>query len=88
MSEFNSSPGIFYKGASCKILERKRKSSSRASEARPGVQFFPSILDSGFRRNDGVSDFCKRLKGEEKWKIEVLGFAGIRVIKEIGVTAS
>ena len=30
-------------------------------EARPGIQDFRIILDSGFRRNDGVSDFCKNL---------------------------
>jgi len=48
-------------GASCKTLESKRKSSFRASEARPGIQYFRAILDSGFRRNDGVSDFCKKL---------------------------
>ena len=35
--------------------------SFRASEARPGIQVFHRILDSGFRRNDGVSHFCKGL---------------------------
>jgi hypothetical protein len=49
----------FYR-ASCKILESKRKGAFRASEARPGIQFFRAILDSGFRRNAGVSDYCKR----------------------------
>jgi len=37
----------------CKTLERKKKLSFRASEARPGIQDFQAILDSGFRRNDG-----------------------------------
>jgi hypothetical protein len=37
------------------------KLSFRASEARPGIQDIKRILDSGFRRNDGVSDFCRRL---------------------------
>jgi hypothetical protein len=47
----------------CKTLESKRKSSFRASEARPGIQDFQAILDYGFqhRRNDEVTDFCKRL---------------------------
>ena len=36
------------------------KSSFRASIARPGIQDFQAILDSGFRRNDGASGFCKR----------------------------
>ena len=49
--------------ASCETLKSKRKSSFRASEARPGIQDFRAILDSGFRRNDGISDFCKKLKG-------------------------
>jgi len=30
--------------------------SFRASEARPGIQDFQRILDSGFRRNDKISD--------------------------------
>ncbi len=55
------------KRASCKALERKRKSSFRASEARPGIQDFQTILDSGFRRNDGGNGFCKKLKGLHKW---------------------
>ena len=37
--------------------------SFRASEARPGIQVFQAILDSGLRRNDGFEDFCKRLIG-------------------------
>jgi hypothetical protein len=36
------------------------KSSFRASEARPGIQDFQAMLDSGFRRNDGASDFCNK----------------------------
>src|SRR3972149_6678305 len=47
--------------ASCKTLESERRSSFRASEARPGIQDFQAILDSGFRRNDGGDDFCKKL---------------------------
>jgi hypothetical protein len=46
---------------SCKTLESERRSSFRASEARPGIQDFQAILDSGFRRNDGGDDFCKKL---------------------------
>ncbi len=34
-------------GASCKTLESKGKWSFRASEARPGIQDFQAILDSG-----------------------------------------
>jgi hypothetical protein len=30
-------------------------------EARLGIQDFQAILDSGFRRNDGVSAFCENL---------------------------
>ena len=37
-------------------------SSFRASEARPGIQGYQRTLDSGFRRNDGVSDTCMSLK--------------------------
>jgi hypothetical protein len=38
--------------------------SFRASEARPGIQSRSErdSKNSGFRRNDGVSDFCKSLK--------------------------
>jgi hypothetical protein len=43
---------ILIKGGSCKTLKAVKKSSFRASEARPGIQDFLSILDSGFRRND------------------------------------
>jgi len=50
-------------GASCKTPERKRKSSFRASEARPGIQDFQAILDSGFRKNDRGNDFFKKLIG-------------------------
>jgi hypothetical protein len=53
-----------YTGGSCKTLENKGKSSFRASEARPGIQDFQAILDSGFRRNDRGGDFCKNLTGE------------------------
>jgi len=42
--------------------KNKTRSSFRASEARPGIQNFQVILDSGFRRNDGVSNFCKSLR--------------------------
>jgi len=52
--------------ASCKALERKTKSSFRASEARPGIQDFQTILDSGFRRNDGGNGFFRKLKGLHK----------------------
>ena len=53
---------------SCKTLESSRKSSFRASEARPGIQDFQAILDSGacpgprsgVRPNDGGSNFCRR----------------------------
>jgi len=31
-------------------------------EARPGIQVFQAILDSGFRRNGGFEDFFKSLK--------------------------
>ena len=48
-------------GAFCPTLGCEMKSSFRASEARPGIQDFQAILDSGFRRNDGLSDFCKNL---------------------------
>jgi hypothetical protein len=58
-------------GNACKALESKKKLSFRASEARPGIQDFQAILDSGFRpepslvqgfrRNDGLSDICKNL---------------------------
>ena len=44
-----------------KNLEIRGNLSFRASEARPGIQVFHRILDSGFRRNDGVSHFCKGL---------------------------
>ena len=46
-------------GASCKTFEGKRKSSFRASEARPGVQDFLAILDSGFLLNDGGTVFLR-----------------------------
>jgi hypothetical protein len=49
-------------GGSCKTLEGQEKSSFQASEARPGIQDLQAVLDSGLRRNDGVFDFCKRLK--------------------------
>jgi hypothetical protein len=52
---------INFDGASCKTPERKKKSSFRASEARPGIQIFQAILDSGFRRDDGRKNFCKKL---------------------------
>jgi len=38
------------------------KRDPESSPARSGIR---AILDSGFRRNDGVSDFCKKLKGNE-----------------------
>ena len=50
------------KRGSVKALENNIRSSFRASEARPGIQDFETILDPGFRRNDGVSDFYKGLK--------------------------
>jgi hypothetical protein len=50
-------------GAFCPTLGCGRKASSRASEARPGIQGFQSILDSGFRRNDEIAAFCRRLIG-------------------------
>jgi hypothetical protein len=40
------------------------KWSFRASEARPGIQDFKGILDSGFRRNDGLNNFCNSLKSD------------------------
>jgi hypothetical protein len=47
-------------------LESKGNWSFRASEARPGIQDFQAVLDSGFRRNDGLNEFCKILKGVKK----------------------
>jgi hypothetical protein len=44
-------------GGSCHPGQAKRDPES--SLAQSGIQ---SILDSGLRRNDGVSDFCKSLK--------------------------
>jgi hypothetical protein len=44
-------------GGSCHSGQAKRDPES--SPARSGIQ---RILDSGLRRNDGVSDFCKSLK--------------------------
>ena len=60
-------PGVLFLGYPLRLLqnyESSRKSSFRASEARPGIQDFKSILDSGFRRNDRANDFCKRLPSE------------------------
>jgi hypothetical protein len=56
-----------YNEGSCKTLGSNRKSSFRASEARSGIQDFQTLLDSGFRRNDGVNDFRKRLNGKENF---------------------
>ena len=53
------------KRGSFETFESSRKSSSRASEARPGIQDFQSILDSGFCRNDekeGRQTFYETLK--------------------------
>ena len=59
-------------GASCITLESEGKSSFRASEARPGIQDFQTILDSvsrsktcrdKFRRNEGVGEFWGNLHG-------------------------
>jgi hypothetical protein len=44
-------------GGSCHSRQAKRDPES--SPAQGGIQ---RILDSGLRRNDGVSDFCKSLK--------------------------
>jgi len=47
-----------------RFLQNSRKLgklSFRASEARLGIQDFQRILDSGFRRNDRGSNFCRRL---------------------------
>jgi hypothetical protein len=44
-------------GGSCHSGQAKRDPES--SPARSGIQ---RILDSGLRRNDGVSDFCKSFK--------------------------
>jgi hypothetical protein len=52
--------------ASCKTLESKKKLSFRASEARPGIQYFRAI--PAFARNDGVKDFWRRLTLFEKGK--------------------
>jgi hypothetical protein len=41
--------------------ESSRKLSFRASYARPRIQDYKTLLDSGFRRNDRVSNFCKRI---------------------------
>ena len=43
---------LFDKGGSCKTSKSKEKRSFRASEARPGIQDFQAVLDSGFRRNE------------------------------------
>ena len=58
-------------GAFCPTLGCGRKASFRASEARPGIQGFQSILDSGacpglrsgVCRNDEIAAFCRRLIG-------------------------
>ena len=59
--------GIFYIRRFCKILESKKNSPFRASGARPDSSpawsWIQRVLDSGFRRNDGVFEFCKRLPG-------------------------
>ena len=51
-----------FDGASCNTLERKKKASFRASEARPGIQSLQMVissLDSGFHRSD---DFLRNHK--------------------------
>jgi len=50
-------------GAFCPTLGCEMKSPFRGSEARPGSQNFQSILDSGFRRNDEITAFGRRLIG-------------------------
>ena len=50
--------GAFWPPLGCEM-----KSSFRASEARPGIQDFQAILDSGFRRNDEITAFGRRLIG-------------------------
>jgi len=59
------------KGASSKTLESERRSSFRASEARPGIQDFQAILDSGFRRNDEGDDFdlLEALKADGRFSV-------------------
>ena len=72
MHNLNQMSKNFKGGGSCKTLESSRKSSFRASEARPGIQDFQAILDSGFRRKDGVTDFCKRLgdiPNQKEWRL-------------------
>jgi hypothetical protein len=51
---------------SCKTFGRNEKSSFRATPAKAGGDpesgDFEAILDSGFRRNDGTSESCKKLR--------------------------
>jgi hypothetical protein len=54
-------------------LESKAKGSFRASEARPGIQDFQAVLDSGFRRDDGLNEIGKVLKGVKKCPQKMLG---------------
>jgi hypothetical protein len=54
-------------------LESKAKGSFRASEARPGIQDYQAVLDSSFRRNDGLNEIGKVLKGVKNAPKRMLG---------------
>ena len=44
------------------VLQNSRKQGEVVIPAKAGIQVYQRILDSGFRRNEGVSDSCKNLK--------------------------
>ena len=55
---------------SCSPLRLSFRATPAKAGGRPGIQDYQALLDSGFRRNDGLEDFCKSLQVQGKTRAE------------------